>query len=87
VSILGGSQRIDRLRKRHANDEAIIDALSAYRMSAAAGDFTDDGRALQTLPFALRAREIHIQTDASVGSDIVTQFFTLGRSCILAYQP
>ncbi len=27
-----------------------------------------------------------LQAVASVGSDIVTQFFTLGRSCILAYQ-
>jgi hypothetical protein len=41
--------RIDRLRKRHADGEAIIDALSAYRMSAAAGNFTDDGGVLQTL--------------------------------------
>ena len=41
--------RIDRLCKRHADGKAIIDAMSAYRMSAAAGNFTDDGRALQTL--------------------------------------
>jgi hypothetical protein len=26
------------------------------------------------------------QTDPSVGSDIVTLFFTLGRACILAYE-
>src|SRR5581483_3093281 len=41
--------RIDRLRKRYANDKAIIDTYPAYRMSAAAGDLADDGGALQTL--------------------------------------
>src|ERR1700724_1553846 len=36
-----------------------------------------------------RNRSAHrqrFQTNASVGSDIVTRFFTLGRSCIFAYQ-
>ena len=41
--------RIDRLCKRHEEDEAIIDALSAYRVSAAASDFADDSRTLQAL--------------------------------------
>jgi hypothetical protein len=66
------------LRWLHVRDLTLlicVDRVANLSPQPASADFVQ--------PAVHRQR---FQTDASVGSDIVTRFFTPGRSSILAYQ-